>query len=84
MGYRIEVRKSVAKDLRLIGRKDAAHLLDVIDERLSDEAAQCPELKGKFSDLRRYRIGEFRVIFVIMDERILILRIGHRKDIYRP
>lgn len=84
MGYRIEFRKSVAKDLRRIGRKDAAHLLDVIDERLPDEASQCPELKGKFSGLGRYRIGEFRVIFVIMDERILILRIGHRQDIYRP
>jgi mRNA interferase RelE/StbE len=83
LGYRIEFRKSVAKDLRRIGRTDAAHVLDVIDERLPDEAAQCPELKGKFSGLRRYRIGEYRVIFVILDEHILILRIGHRRDIYR-
>lgn len=83
MGYRIEYRKSVAKDLRRIGRKEAAHLLDVIDKRLPGEAAQCPELKGKFSGLRHFRIGEFRVIFVILDERILILRVGHRKDVYR-
>lgn len=31
----------------------------------------------------RFRVGDYRIIFDIDDERIVILRIGHRKDIYR-
>jgi len=31
----------------------------------------------------RFRIGDYRVIFDIEDNEIVILRVGHRKDIYR-
>jgi len=31
----------------------------------------------------RFRIGDYRVIFDIEDEKIIVLRVGHRKDIYR-
>ena len=31
----------------------------------------------------RFRIGDYRVIFDIEGEEIVVLRVGHRKDIYR-
>lgn len=31
----------------------------------------------------RFRIGEYRIIFDTDDEKIVVLRIGHRKDIYK-
>jgi len=31
----------------------------------------------------RFRIGDYRVIFVYEDDRILILAVGHRREIYR-
>jgi len=31
----------------------------------------------------RFRIGDYRVIFDIEDEEIVVLRVGHRRDIYR-
>lgn len=31
----------------------------------------------------RFRIGEYRVIFDIQDTEIIVLRVGHRKEIYR-
>jgi len=31
----------------------------------------------------RFRMGDYRVIFDIEDEQLIILRIGHRKEIYR-
>ena len=31
----------------------------------------------------RFRIGDYRVIFDIVGDEIVILRIGHRKEIYR-
>ena len=32
---------------------------------------------------QRFRIGDFRVIFDVENENLIILRIGHRKSIYR-
>ncbi len=31
----------------------------------------------------RFRVGNYRVIFDLDDEQIVILRVGHRRDIYR-
>ncbi len=31
----------------------------------------------------RFRIGDYRVIFDIDDESIVILRVGHRREVYR-
>jgi len=31
----------------------------------------------------RFRIGDFRVIFDLEDDDIIILRVGHRKEIYK-
>jgi len=31
----------------------------------------------------RFRIGEYRVIFDYIDDEIIVLRVGHRKDIYK-
>lgn len=31
----------------------------------------------------RFRLGEYRVIFDIDGKKIVVLRIGHRKDIYK-
>jgi mRNA interferase RelE/StbE len=36
-------------------------------------------------DLYRIRVGDYRVVFQIQDDRLMVLvvRIGHRKDAYR-
>ena len=31
----------------------------------------------------RFRVGEYRVIFDVNDDEIKILRIGHRREVYR-
>ena len=40
-------------------------------------------IKGKKLGKYRFRIGNYRVIFEIEDHWIVILKIGHRKDIYK-
>ena len=40
-------------------------------------------LKGDFRGCFRYRFGDYRVIYTILKQEILILRIGQRKKIYR-
>jgi mRNA interferase RelE/StbE len=83
LAIRIEYKKSVARDLKKIVPDEVKRILAIIEENLPEQAEQCFELKGKFKGLRRFRIGEYCVIFVLPGERMIILRIGHRKGVYR-
>jgi len=80
--YNITFKKSVSKDLKKIDRSEADRILKKIASELSVKADQLPELQGQFTGLRKYRVGNYRVIYVIIDDSVLILRIQHRKDAY--
>ena len=84
MAYKITFKKSVTKDLKKIDKSDVMEILDKIDSELSDKADQLPMLKGKFIGLRKFRVGDYRIIFLIIEpETVLILRIAHRKEVYQ-
>ena len=40
-------------------------------------------LKGSYSGKFRFRIGEYRIIFEVEKDMIFVLRVGHRRDIYK-
>jgi mRNA-degrading endonuclease RelE of RelBE toxin-antitoxin system len=42
-----------------------------------------PPLTGKFAGLRRFRVGDYRVIDTIIEDTAVILRITHRRESYR-
>lgn len=83
MKYKIAFKKSVSRDLKKIDREQVEKILLKIDQELLTEAGQYPELKGSFSGLRKCRIGDYRIIFTIINDTVLILRIKHRKDVYK-
>jgi len=83
--WRIEFAKSASKDLRGIDRKWIPRLLEAI-EGLSSEPRPdgCKKLSGS-EHTYRIRLGDYRVVYDIQDGLlvILIVRIRHRKDVYR-
>ncbi|MCJ7582573.1 MAG: type II toxin-antitoxin system RelE/ParE family toxin [Candidatus Aminicenantes bacterium] len=83
MKYKIAFKKSVSRDLKKIDKKQVDKILIKIDKELSKKADQYPELKGLFSGLRKCRIGDYRIIYTIFNDTVLILRIKHRKDVYK-
>ena len=83
MDYKIVYKKSVHRDLKKLDKHEASNLLDQIENDLSGHPASFPILKGKFSGLRKYRVGDYRVIYVILDADVVILRIGHRREVYK-
>ncbi len=83
MKYKITFKKSVSRDLNKLGKSQAKIILDKIDKELSSRADQYPQLKGRFSGLRKCRIGDYRVIFSLLNDTVLITRIKHRKEVYR-
>jgi len=83
LAYNIGYKKSVERDLKKLPRAEARRILDQIETELSDKADAYPVLKGQFAGLRKFRSGDYRVIYAILGDEVLVLRIGHRKDVYR-
>ena len=82
--YRLVFKKSVAKDLRGIPNRDIARILKCFDTLSEDPRAPgCEKLSG----LERYRVrqGIYRIVYEIRDDMLLVVvvRVGHRRDIYR-
>ncbi|MGB5197402.1 MAG: type II toxin-antitoxin system RelE/ParE family toxin [Candidatus Deferrimicrobium sp.] len=85
MVYKIVYKKSVHRDLKKLDKHEASNILDQIENDLSGHPASFPVLKGKFSGLRKYRVGNYRIIYVIIEENVImiILRISDRKEVYK-
>lgn len=82
--YELRFKKSVAKDLRSIPKKEIARILRRV-ESLRDEPR--PPGAEKLSGQERYRIrqGVYRIIYEVTDEALIItvVKIGHRKRVYK-
>ena len=83
MSFKIAFKKSVARDLKKIDRDQVDRILSKIEDELPEKAEAFPVLSGKFSGLRKFRVGEYRVIFSIIGDTALILRIAHRREAYQ-
>ena len=83
MASNIKYKKSIERDLSRLDKKEARRILNKIEKDLSERAESYPVLKGEFAGLRKMRVGDYRVVFTIIDNEILILRIGYRREIYK-
>ena len=83
MAFNIKYKKSIERDLSRFDKKEARRILDKIEKDLSERAGSYPVPKGEFAGLRKMRMGDYRVIFTVMNNDILILRIGHRREVYK-
>jgi len=83
LSYRIAFKKSVRGDLKKIGKEQAERILKKIEQDLPDKADTFPSLTGKFAGLRKFRVGNYRVIYTIIEDTVIILRIRYRRESYR-
>lgn len=81
--YRVRFKSSVKKDLRSIQKQDVLRILKAI-EGLAEEPRppNAKPLTGR--DAWRLRIGQYRAVYTIHEEEILIeiIKVGHRKNVY--
>ena len=83
MAFNITYKKSVHRDLRKISKSEAKRIVGQLEKELSKKADKYPVLKGGFAGLRKYRVGDYRVVYVIIESDVVVLRIRHRKDVYK-
>jgi mRNA interferase RelE/StbE len=83
--YSVELTATAERQLRKLAKPEQARLVTAI-RRLAEEPRPrgARKLQG-FDDLFRIRVGTYRVIYSVEEERllVLVLKLGHRKDVYR-
>lgn len=83
MAFEIFYKKSVYKDLKQITPQYRAVIMDKISRALSKIPPEGKALTGHLKGLNSYRSGDYRVIYAKTEQGILILRIMHRKEVYK-
>ena len=83
MASRVVYKASVEQDLRRLDKPAARRILEKIEHDLAANPDRGAPLTGEFRGLFRYRVGDYRIVYSKIPDGILVLRIGHRRDIYR-
>ena len=84
MNFRIEILRSAQKDLAKIERTNRSRIVTAIEGLAAHPRPEgCKRLTGR--PAWRIRIGTYRVIYEIHDEKlvVLVVTIGHRRDVYK-
>jgi len=86
MSYTVEVLRRAEKMLRgVTDRKLYRRLREALDTLATEPRPHgCTKLSGT-KDIYRVRVGDHRIVYQVIDDRLLVLviDIGHRRDIYR-
>ncbi len=89
MAYGVELAAGVDRDLEKLDAPVRKRILKFLNDRvarLQDPRSIGQALRGsRLGEFWKYRVGDYRLICKIEDDRllILVLRLGHRREIYR-
>jgi mRNA interferase RelE/StbE len=89
MAWIVELSESADRELHKLDAQHRRRILKFLSERvarLDDPRAIGEALHGsRLGELWKYRVGDYRLICKIEDDRliVLVLRVGHRREIYR-
>lgn len=89
MAWKVELGRAAERELDQLDPPGARRILVFLHGRvalLDDPHSIGQALKGsKLGDFWKYRVGDYRIICSIEDRalRILIVRIGNRREVYR-
>lgn len=89
MAWRIEFSEAADRELSKLDREPSRRIFEFLRDRVApptDPRSFGEALKGpKLGDFWKYRVGDYRLVCSIEDKalRILVLRVGNRRDVYR-
>ncbi len=84
MHYSIRIKRSAERELARISRPQRQRIIAAIDHLATEPLAGSP-LKGGLRGLRRIRVGDYRVVYELLDAElvVLVVRVAHRREAYR-
>ena len=88
MAWTVSISNIAERQLRKLDRPIQKRILDWLSDRI--EGCKNPRhfgvpLKGDHAGLWRYRVGDYRILCEIQDQKVvvLVLTIGHRRQDYK-
>jgi len=83
MKYRIVYTKRAAKDISKLDSETKKRIREAMERYAETPLNYARKMIDPSLGTYRFRIGDYRVIFDLEDDKIIILRVGHRREIYR-
>jgi len=88
LAWAIDYTQTARNQIKKLDRPVSKRILDFMDNRVAkqeDPRALGKALSGPLGPLWRYRVGDYRILCEIQHSavRILVIRIGHRGEVYR-
>ena len=82
--YSIRIKRSAQGELAAIPQPARTRLAEAID-RLGEHPLAGSALKGELRGLRRLRVGDYRIVYEVLDGElvVLVVRVAHRREAYR-
>lgn len=86
--WSVEFTDDALKSLKKLDKTNAKRILAFLEERVAtreDPRGVGRALRGSLAEYWRYRVGDYRVVCQIIDERlvVLVVRVAHRRESYR-
>ncbi len=82
MTYTLAFKPRAVKDLKALPERENRRVVAQL-EKLQDDLTGDVKRLTNFSPEYRLRVGNYRVLFAVEDNKILVYRVLHRKDAYR-
>ncbi|KAB2960851.1 MAG: type II toxin-antitoxin system RelE/ParE family toxin [Candidatus Methylomirabilis oxygeniifera] len=83
MIYRLVYTQRAAIDIQRLDPKTKERVRKALSRYQSDPLSYADKLTDSKLGSYRFRIGDYRVVFDLEGDEIVVLRIGHRREIYR-
>jgi mRNA interferase RelE/StbE len=83
--YSIEIGRTAEKQLRKLPRRDQRRVAKAMLELADDPVPKGARKLSGYGDVFRISVGRYRILYSVSGKTliIIILKIGHRKDVYR-
>ena len=83
MSYQIEYHPEVKKDIVSLPRNVKERLRKAIEGRLMQDPLHYGDpLRKSLAGYRKLRVGDYRIIYRLVSQKIVVLKIGHRREVY--
>ena len=83
MAHRLVYTQRAARDISRLHRNIRKRIRKSLERYAENPFSYARKMTDPALGTYRFRIGEYRVIFDIEGDELVILRVGHRSDIYR-
>jgi len=82
--YKVEIKKSVVKEIKRLQTPDLQNVLAKI-AALAENPRPFDSIKLSGDDKYRVRCGNYRILYTIEDDKLIVyvVKVGHRRDVYR-